>query len=149
MSPIRVLYIFTFLICLVLLSACQRASAPHPQLSTVTVHVTYPSPLFKEAYPKPSATPRCWIYDQMYRATADVFRQQRLNWVDRATVKQWAMTVSPEQRPLVRWMRNPNGNSIVVFIMLQDHELPEGWIALNTNILINIDDCALEAVPNI
>lgn len=78
------------------------------------------------------------------------FNAHKVTRAERNEVQLWASRVSPDQRSLVRWIRDPRDKAIYVFVA--EHERPgtiSDWVALNANIAIDVHQCHLHAVPNI
>jgi len=119
------------LICALSIFGCQRASVP----------------LQSQATPTPAPTQRCWIYDKIYPATAHAYRTQHVSMSEQNYVKKLVRSVPPEQRSLLRWIRDPDDNSIYVFVKWPQRPGYPDWNAVNTNIIIDTNDCSLHAFP--
>lgn len=102
---------------------------------------------------KPQATPtptptRCWILDRIYPVTDLALNAQKATPAERHEIKAWASRVSPDKRSLVRWIRDQRDKRVLIFVA--EPELPGtqiAWIALNTNLAIDVHQCAFYAVP--
>lgn len=118
------------------LTGCARSTHP------ATIAATQATPA--------SAPTRCWILDRIYPVTDVAFNAHKVTRAERNEVQLWASRVSPDQRSLVRWIRDPRDKAIYVFVA--EPERPgtiSDWVALNANIAIDVHQCYLHAVPNI
>jgi hypothetical protein len=117
----------------------------------------------------PAPTPRCRIYDEIYPATEAAYKSQHVTPAEKKEIERWALPASPSQerlvqahspsarppsaseRRLVRWMRDsysPGG--LIVFVARPVDRYPQGyspWIALNTNLIIDMRDCSVIPYP--
>jgi len=84
----------------------------------------------------------------MYPVTDLALNAQRVMPVERREIKMWSGRASPGERSLVRWIRDPRDKEIYVFVA--EPERPReiiAWVALNTNMAIDVHQCTLHAVP--
>lgn len=84
----------------------------------------------------------------MYPVSDTVFSAQEVTLAERREIKMWASRASPDKRTLVRWIRDPRDKAIYIFVAEPDQPgIRTAWVALNTNMAINIYQCALYALP--
>ena len=114
-----------------------------------------------------TATPHCWIYNEIYPVTVAAYRSQHVTLAERKEIDRWAAQTSPSQerlvraqspwaRPpsaseqnLVRWMRSYNG-SVLVFVarsIKRSGNEYSPWVALNANVIIDTELCEVHAYP--
>lgn len=108
------------------------------------------TPLYTGATPITPAvsSTRCWLYDRIHPAMAVTTKTRGLSSADRLEIEMWTRRVSPYERPLVRWIRDPRNNDIYIFIA--EPERPgtvSAWVALNANVAIDVHQCWLPALP--
>ncbi|HLJ83489.1 MAG TPA: hypothetical protein VKT51_04890 [Candidatus Eremiobacteraceae bacterium] len=118
--------------------------------------------------PAPAST-ECWIYKAAFPATRAAFESQHVTRADQAEIEKWARPASPAQTKLVkaaspwaapptaaelglvRWMRDAEDGSILVFVerplFTADSSGYSPWLALNTNMFINPVSCEVGAYP--
>ncbi|HET9342990.1 MAG TPA: hypothetical protein VFO25_08765 [Candidatus Eremiobacteraceae bacterium] len=110
---------------------------------------THPTTLPATPLPTPASSPtRCWILDRMYPMTELWLDEKKVTPSERHEIEMWANRVSPDQRSLVRWIRDPRDKAIYIFVA--EPEKPgtiSDWIALNANVAIDVHRCWLPAVP--
>lgn len=84
----------------------------------------------------------------MYPMTELWLDEKKVTPSERHEIEMWANRVSPDQRSLVRWIRDPRDKAIYIFVA--EPEKPgtiSDWIALNANVAIDVHRCWLPAVP--
>lgn len=118
--------------------------------------------------PAPAST-ECWIYAAAYPATRAAFESHHATRAEQAEIEKWARPASPAQTKLVRaaspwaapptnaelglvrWMRDTEDGSILVFVerplFTEDSPGYSPWLALNTNMYINPVSCEVGAYP--
>ena len=136
-----------------LLMALMCASCGH---QSANVSSTSPS-----AVPKPSPS-TCWIYEEMFPATKAAFDAQHVSPAGRREIELFASPSTParlrlaktysrfaslpsaSQVPDVRWMREGWARQLTIFI-----EGPKDayWPVLNTNAVVDSEDCDVVPVP--
>jgi len=116
-----------------------------------------PSP----ASPAPTAS-TCWMYNEMFPATKAAFDGQHVTPAGRREIELFASSSTPSrlrlaksysrfaslptasQVPNVRWMRDGWSRTLLIFVEDPSHS---PWMALNTNAIIDPEDCSVAAYP--
>ncbi len=117
--------------------------------------------------PVPAAS-KCGIYAQIFPVSRAAFDAQHLTSAKRKEVEIWSAPASPSQmrlvksrspwaapptaaqRHLLRWMRVPGSDSLLVFIAWPVIRGTSGyypWITLNANEFINPITCQIDPYP--
>ena len=113
--------------------------------------------------PAPEPSPStCWIYDEMFPATKAAFDAQHVTPSGRREIELFASPSTPArlrlaktyssfatlpsaaQVPDVRWMREGWSRELVIFV---EGPKDDYWSVLNTNAVIDTEDCSVVPVP--